>query len=157
MAAFYFAYGSNMNPRRVSQRQMRYTEYFGGVLNDFRLVFNKRSVKYPGAASANVVAAPGHRVEGVLYRLLDLQQIEVMDPFEGHPVRYSRLALPVYADNKPQHAWVYLANDEWITEGLKPARWYLNHLLEGEPHLSPDYFAALSRIECLPNSELEPD
>ncbi len=156
MAQFYFAYGSNMNPRRVTQRQMRYTEYFGGVLNDFRLVFNKRSGKHPGAASANVVAAAGHCVEGVLYRLETVDQIQVMDPYEGHPVRYSRLALPVRVGDEHHHAWVYLANAEWITEGLKPARWYLEHLLEGEPHLSPQYFLSLTRIECLPDSEVEP-
>ena len=36
---------------------------------DYALRFNKRSVKLPGAASANVVAAHDSKVEGVLYAL----------------------------------------------------------------------------------------
>ncbi|MDZ7686172.1 MAG: gamma-glutamylcyclotransferase family protein [Gammaproteobacteria bacterium] len=64
---YYFAYGSNMNPERVEWREMPFVELHGGVLRDYRLVFNKRSAKYPGTASANVVASPDDRVEGALY------------------------------------------------------------------------------------------
>jgi hypothetical protein len=28
-------------------------------------------------------------------------------------------------------AWVYIANSEYIKEGLRPEKEYLNHLLEG--------------------------
>lgn len=155
--SFYFGYGSNMNNERVIKRQMPFTESLAGQLHNYRLVFNKRSVKYPGAASANVQPHDGGIVEGVLYRLESEQNIEMMDPYEGYPVRYSRYLLPVATANGVVDAWVYIANPDYIQEGLKPARWYLNHLLAGEAYLSPGYFQQLSETTCLADSDIEPD
>ncbi len=66
---YYFGYGSNMNETRVIKREMPFTQILGGTLHNYQLAFNKRSVKYPGAASANVVEAKGSHVQGVLYKL----------------------------------------------------------------------------------------
>ena len=129
---YYFAYGSNMNPARVRDRRMDFHSAEAGKLHHYALRFNKRSVKYPGAASANVVMARGSITEGVVYRLTHPDQIEMMDPYEGFPVRYSRFALPVQLAKETVHAWVYTANEDHIQEGLNPARWYLDHLLAGK-------------------------
>lgn len=153
---YYFAYGSNMNPARVEFRGLSVDHYEGGVLSGYRLAFNKRSVKHEGAASANVIAVEGDRVEGVIYKLRDPGQIEIMDPFEGYPVRYTRELLPIECASGTREAWVYIANAEYVAQGLKPARWYLNHLLEGRPWLSDDYIRRLRQVECLPFDE-EPD
>ncbi|HKI74228.1 MAG TPA: gamma-glutamylcyclotransferase family protein [Pseudomonadales bacterium] len=156
-ANFYFAYGSNMNPRRVDKRNMKFKGYGGGILEGYRLAFNKRSIKFPGAASANVVPAPECQVEGVVYRLPVPQEIEVLDPYEGYPVRYRRERLPITSDFGLVDAWVYIANDEFVTHGLKPARWYLEHLLKGRPYMSKTYYAELQRTETLPDSHVEPE
>ncbi len=153
---YYFAYGSNMNRSRVEMREMPFVEHHGGRLHDYRLAFNKRSRVLPGAASANVIAAPGHVVEGVLYRLPEPEAIEMMDPFESYPVAYDRLRLPVLFDEQVCHAWVYLANREYVVEGRRPARWYLDHLLEGRPHLTDEYYRSLLMTECMPDSDVEP-
>ena len=153
---YYFAYGSNMNPARVRKRRMAFHSAEAGRLNDHALRFNKRSVKYPGAASANVVAVAGTVTEGVVYRLESPLQIEMMDPFEGYPHRYRRLAQEIDLGGRWVSAWVYHANDDHITEGLKPARWYLAHLLAGREFLSEDYYAQLLRTDCLPDSDVEP-
>ena len=154
---YYFAYGSNMNPARVEKRQMGFVSAMAGKLYDYELVFNKRSVKYPGAASANITRAPGSVTEGVLYRLLEPGQILMMDPFEGYPRRYDRQALTIHTASGAQQAWVYIANLEFIAEGLNPARWYLDHLLAGKSYLSAPYHARLSRTRCLPDSDIEPE
>lgn len=154
---YYFGYGSNMNRVRVTKREMPFGEVLAGTLYDFELAFNKRSVKYPGAASANVIAKSGSKVEGVLYRLNHEEAILKMDPFEGYPIRYNRTLMEVETLNGAVSAWVYTANAEYITEGLKPARWYLNHLLAGKEHLTPDYYARLATTECLPDSDIEPE
>lgn len=153
---FYFAYGSNMNPARVEQRRMQFESAVSGILHDFELAFNKRSVKYPGAASANVMNRPGARTEGVVYRLTEPAQIQMMDPYEGYPVRYQRQALPIEIDSGSVHAWVYIANADHVVEGLNPARWYLEHLLAGESFLSREYHAVLAQVPCLPDSSQEP-
>ena len=156
-AHYYFAYGSNMNRLRVEKRKMQFDLHFGGVLEGYRLAFNKRSVAFPGAASANVMPAAESRVEGVLYRLRAPVEIEVMDVFEGHPERYRREQLPVICHEGVVPAWVYIANDEFVAHGLKPMGWYLEHLLLGRPHLSEPYYEELARTETLPNTEIEPE
>jgi gamma-glutamylcyclotransferase len=153
---YYFAYGSNMNPDRVSGRQMDFNRYESGCLQGYRLAFNKRSVIYPGAASANVMQDAAGVVEGVVYHLSDEQQIETMDPFEGYPLRYDRCLLPVQTDDQQLNVWVYIANPDFIQEGLRPNRWYLNHLLAGRAHLSEGYYQTIADIQCLPNTDLEP-
>ena len=154
--SYYFGYGSNMNQLRVEQREMPFVEVLAGTLHDYQLAFNKRSVKYPGAASANVIAKAGASVQGVLYKLTGPQAILKMDPFEGYPVRYSRFELPVETAIGQVTAWVYTANADYIEEGLMPAQWYLQHLLAGKPYLSEDYYQALAKTICLPNSDIEP-
>ena len=155
-APYYFAYGSNMNPTRVRRRKMQFDSYSGGWLEGYRLVFNKRSTILPGAASANVDLEPDSKVEGVLYRLTRPEEIEVMDVFEGYPRGYNRELLPIVCGSRVISAWVYIANQEFVAEGLKPARWYLEHLLSGAPYLSHDYYQALKQTETLPDSSIEP-
>ncbi len=152
----YFAYGSNMNSSRVRGRRMQFDEHAAGSLHDYRLAFNKRSVKFPGAASANVAIQEGAVTEGVLYRLQHPGQIEMMDPFEGYPLRYDRIALPIVTREKVVEAWVYIANAAFVAEGLQPARWYLEHLLAGKDFLSTSYYEQLTTVECLPDSHIEP-
>ena len=60
-----------MNPDRVRQRKMSFESAASGHLFDYSLRFNKRSVKYPGAASANVMALANGVTEGVIYRLAE--------------------------------------------------------------------------------------
>jgi len=156
-AIHYFSYGSNMNPARVRQRQMAFDAHMPAQLSGYALAFNKRSHKYPGAASANVVTAGATSlVEGVVYRLKHADQIQMMDPFEGYPRLYKRFELPVQTLSGPVMAWTYIANAEYVVEGLKPARWYLEHLLAGREHLSADYYARLAGVVCLPDSDDEP-
>lgn len=155
---YYFAYGSNMNPARVEQRQMSFVSAEAALLHGYAMCFNKRSVKYPGAASANVVEAPDAVTEGVLYRLEHPEQITMMDPFEGYPVRYDRQPLPVRLQQGGQvHAWVYIANADHIAEGLAPTRWYLEHLLAGRDFLSDAYVEQLACTLCLPDTDTEPE
>ena len=52
----YFAYGSNMNPERVTARGVEYIEILSGHLFGYELVFNKYSKKREGSA-ANIKGA----------------------------------------------------------------------------------------------------
>tara|TARA_R110002111_G_scaffold57953_1_gene97927 strand:- start:50 stop:517 length:468 start_codon:yes stop_codon:yes gene_type:complete len=154
--SYYFAYGSNMNPARVEKRLMPFSGFEAGVLEGYRLVFNKRSTIVPGAASANIEPALGERVEGLIYTLKDESGIETMDPFEGYPHRYNRKLVQIETTGRGVQSWVYIANEAYRQSGLRPASWYLNHLLAGKPYLSEAYFERLARQECLPDSDVEP-
>ncbi len=45
MSAYYFAYGSNMNPARMKARGMMVADMQPGTLQGMRLAFNKRAAK----------------------------------------------------------------------------------------------------------------
>ena len=145
---YYFAYGSNMNPERVSARGLACVEIRPGRLDGVRLVFDKVSRYNPKAAHANVVHAPGECVEGVLYRLRSAGEILKMDPFERAPVNYGRDAVEVFSEGDRIPAWTYFANRAVRRAGLKPPRSYLHHLLAGRPYLSPGYYRRLQGIDC---------
>ena len=142
---YYFAYGSNMNPSRMAVRGMQYRDSMAARLEGWALAFNKRAHGMQGIAYANIVPTDGV-VEGVLYRLRDHQEIERMDTYEGHPVRYRRECLPVQTGAGEVLTWVYIANADWQAENLKPERWYLNHLLSGRPWLSDSYYRRLLQV-----------
>ena len=152
----YFAYGSNMNPARVWERGLRFTAVRGAWLQDRRLVFDKVARLHPHAAHANIVYAPGERVEGVLYWLAGSAEIVKMDPFERAPWNYGRDAVEVRAGEEVIWAWTYFANRAVRRDGLRPPAEYLAHMLAGRAFLSADYFDGLARTpvaaDAAPNS-----
>ena len=141
---WYFAYGSNMNPARMQARGLCVREAMAGSLPGYALCFDKRAVDRPGGAYANVRHQRGAVVEGVLYRLAELEEIAKLDPFEGTPIYYSRERLPILTAHGVQPAWVYIANPAFREEGLLPASDYLAHLLAGREYLSEPYWSLLA-------------
>lgn len=141
---WYYAYGSNMNPARVTQRGLEFVETRAGRIAGLGLRFNKQAKDHPECGHANLVYAPGEVAEGVLYRLTDEAMIERMDPFERAPINYSRECWPVTTHQGEVIAWTYFANPAVLRDGLRPSREYLGHLLAGEPWLSRPYFERLT-------------
>ena len=145
----YFAYGSNMDPERVTARGVAFSGIRSASLHGFRLVFDNVSRHHPHASHANIVYAPGELVEGVLYRLAAPEEIVKMDLFERAPVNYGRDALEVASEGERIPAWTYFANRAVRRDGFKPPRSYLNHLLAGRPYLSREYYRRLQALECV--------
>lgn len=147
--AFYFAYGSNMNPVRMEERDVAFVAAEPGVLKDYRLRFNKRSTSMPGSGAANVMRYDGREVQGVLYELRDVSGILTLDRFEGYPKGYRRERLEVLRRNgEGVGAWVYLAQPDYVDDRLRPACSYLSHLLAARPYLTDAYYEELARVEC---------
>ncbi len=156
---YYFAYGSNMNPARMGARGLATSKALAGTLQGFSLRFNKRATGKTGVAYANVGYQRDGRVEGVLYQLQRPEDIVIMDPFEGNPVRYGREAFSINTEQGVIHAWVYVANKALVAEDLLPERAYLNHLLAGKQWHSEEYHRWLRTQPCIeseaPTSDLD--
>lgn len=152
MPAYYFAYGSNMNPERVRARGLAVHGAQAARLMRHRLVFDKIARGTAGidirVAHANVVYAPHASVEGVLYELEYADAIGVMDPFERAPINYGRDVVVVDTQEGRLAAWTYFANPAMRRDGLRPERGYLEHLLAGRPYLSPGYYSWLAATPC---------
>jgi len=150
MSRYYFAYGSNMDAKRMQQRNLCVERALKGSLQQTRLIFNKRASNLPDTAYANITFCQSSCVEGVLYELASSQEVAKLDTFEGTPRRYSRELFIVGSPEGEIPAWVYVANAAWLDNRLKPAAWYVEHLLAGAPYLSDAYLAMIRATETIP-------
>jgi gamma-glutamylcyclotransferase (GGCT)/AIG2-like uncharacterized protein YtfP len=137
---YYFAYGSNMNSKRMLERVGEFSIIGRGVLIDFRLAFNKKAQGKVGEAYANVMPSSGDSVEGVVYQFDEIQKL---DKPEGYPNHYDRKLMKISIGGETTEAWVYFAQESRIAEGLFPSKEYLEHLLQGKEYLSEDYWQLL--------------
>ena len=149
MSSYYFAYGSNMNQQRMRDRQLKFTEAVAGTLAQSTLLFNKKAADSPHWSYANIGYKADSEVEGVLYQLIDEQEIFKMDPFEGAPRFYSREIFMINTAKGEIPAWTYIANEAMLADNLKPARWYMEHLLAGKSLLSSRYYQKLRQVDCV--------
>jgi gamma-glutamylcyclotransferase len=151
---WYFAYGSNMNParladQRLKERAVQMGPRIGGRLEGWRLVFNKIARSPEGAAAGNIVEAPGAVVHGTLNQMPDAG-LAVLDIWEGVAGgHYKRQTVPVArADTGATvEAVTYIALK--ISEGLRPTREYLGHLLAGKDLLPAAYWEKLKETPTL--------
>lgn len=108
MTASYFAYGSNMSPRQMAERCPGAVALGVARLADYRLAFNRPSPKRWGGHVADVVAAPGAEVWGVLWQVSDAH-LEALDRFEGVAAgSYRRLDATVEHEGSAHAAVVYV-------------------------------------------------
>ncbi|MEE8057295.1 MAG: gamma-glutamylcyclotransferase family protein [Pseudomonadales bacterium] len=160
MIGHYFAYGSNVNPARMRARGISFKGAMGGILPRYELRFNKRASHKNNIAYANIAYARDARdgrVEGVLYQLERANDIEIMDQFEGNPVRYSREVYRIETGSGVVNAWVYVANRAMLAEGLLPERCYLNQLIAGRQYHSDAYSQWLQSHPCVEIDSVEID
>ncbi len=138
---FYFSYGSNMDKNQMLERKCIFHKSYRAILKDHKLVFNKKSQKIPQITFANIAISKNDIVEGVLYEIDD---IKCLDKYEGYPNHYDRKEMELESNGEKIKAWVYIAQDEWLTNFGKPTKEYMHHLLEGREYLSADYYSKIS-------------
>lgn len=147
MTHYYFAYGSNMNPDRMNIRKAYFANRIFAKLDNYRLVFNKTSKANSDEGFANIIPDDNSIVEGALYEV-EWESILKLDHFEGYPVAYRREEILVTkSDGTTQKAIAYIVNDDQISDGLKPSREYLNHLLRGKDLLGDEYYSKLEKVD----------
>lgn len=139
MISHYFAYGSNMNPDRMTARGVTFQRFLAGRLSGFGLRFDKRSGHRDEVGHANIAYTRHGEVQGVLYHLQSPTDIVLLDVYEGSPIGYSREVFSIETDEGPVHAWVYVANRAVIDSSLLPEQRYLNHLLAARELYSEEY------------------
>lgn len=139
----YFAYGSNMDKERMTERGIHFTSRSFAQLVNYKLVFNKKATCHQNCAYANIIESVNSIVEGVLYTFQDTE-IELLDYVEGYPEHYIGLEVMVKDKNGTAiHAITYKACEEKLVEGAYPKKSYLKYLLEGRDLLSETYYKQL--------------
>jgi cation transport regulator ChaC len=150
----YFAYGSNMDPKRMKERGSSFTEREHAVLRGYILKFNKKATATDakkGEGKGNIECDPTGtaNAEGALYTIKK-EGLDELDRCEGYPKHYDKKEMDVFLDDGTKvKAWVYLAQPNMVAEGLKPTKEYLSHYLRGKDLLSPAYYHCLEKTETL--------
>lgn len=97
-SVLYFAYGSNMDPVRMSHRTPNAVPVGTATLAEHRVIFERLPDGYDGG-KASIVPAAGNSVEGVVYRV-PASEMSYLDHVEGvHHGHYTRSSVTVHANN----------------------------------------------------------
>ncbi|MDP6505295.1 MAG: gamma-glutamylcyclotransferase family protein [Planctomycetota bacterium] len=147
----YFAYGSNLNPRRMKQRGVDFTSRTAALLHDHKLVFDKKALKAgapEGAGFANLRPETEVCVEGALYEITE-DGAALLDTWERAPDHYFRADIVVCVSETEVDCFTYMARKEVTATGLLPSRNYLNHILKGRDVLSSEYIRHLESLALL--------
>lgn len=78
--AYYFAYGSNMLPKRLLERITKYHTAFVAVLPGHKFIYNKKNID--GTAKANIESNDGAEVHGVCFEI-DQDDFAILKKDEG--------------------------------------------------------------------------
>lgn len=138
---YYFAYGSNMNPKRMHVRNVSFLRRECGRLPGYTLVFNKRIISN-GTAAANIIPDEKSVVFGVLYTCADDHVLKELDKYEGvGNSQYYRTTVNILLSNSSSVlANTYIAHADKCENDLQVHPKYLQHLLDAKDILPSAYF-----------------
>jgi len=127
---WYFAYGSNLDPQQMKEREVPVIETQRACLADYRLAFNKRSQEH--GVAANIVPRHGAQVWGVLYRC-STEGVRKLDGYEGvSGGHYEHKQVRVGTEEGPVlEAMTYVAHPAHVISEGRPSDTYLSKILVG--------------------------
>jgi gamma-glutamylcyclotransferase (GGCT)/AIG2-like uncharacterized protein YtfP len=140
----YFAYGSNLDPRRFRRRCPGAAVVGRARLPDHQLAFTRYSRSERGGV-ADIVPQPDANVWGALYEV-DEGCLAALDEYEGAPRAYRRETVRVIDDGGVEReAIAYIANR---TGEFAPSRQYLAVIAQGaRAHgLPEEYVRAIEQV-----------
>lgn len=144
-----FAYGSNMNINRLRERVPSASKLTIAYLKGYNLFCNK--ISNDGSAKANITNSDNEsdKVWGVLFVIDDNEKTN-LDKVEGLGKGYNEMQL-TFHDLKDQEyqAQVYVADENYINNELKPYDWYYEYILSGarQNQLPEDYITAIQALK----------
>jgi len=144
--ALYFAYGSNLDARRIRERVSSARRVCTAWASGRRLIFGKRG--RDGSGKATLVSDPEARVWGVLYAMVTAHW-ELLDRFEPG---YARVAIAVTTERgESVDATTYVA-PQTLDDPVAFA-WYKRLVVEAarDQGLPAHYVASLERLPERPD------
>ncbi len=127
LKVWYFAYGSNLDQESMRRRVGRWYDLRPALLKGYKLIFDIYSSSWRGGV-ADVVEDANSVVYGAAY-LLDEEQIEKLDKYEGVPILYHRRKVAVEAGGSTLEAFIYVGSNR--RQAIKPSYEYLSLMIKG--------------------------
>jgi gamma-glutamylcyclotransferase (GGCT)/AIG2-like uncharacterized protein YtfP len=151
-----FAYGSNMNINRLTQRVPSATKVSNVFLTGYKLMCNKVS-RNDGSAKANIEKSDiaTDIVWGILFEI-DSNEKPLLDKAEGLGKGYNEDCLTFTDENNLNYiAQVYIADSNSINNRLVAYDWYKEFIITGaiQNQLPADYISQLQSIPFIPDPD----
>ena len=144
--SLYFAYGSNLLPRRLEERVGPFAVIGMGICAGYSLAFHKVGKDGSGKGDMCRDQPDSPPVYGAIYRL-SAQQRKQLDGFEG--AGYAAVDVALQGPSGPLTAYTYIARPGHINASLQPFRWYRDLVSHGaREHALPAWYVAM--IERVP-------
>ncbi len=143
----YFAYGSNMHPKRMKARVPSAEKVGIAALTCFSICFHKKGWKDgSGKCNAYFTGNSNDQVIGVLYKVL-VQEKKDLDTHEGVGEGYEVKEVVVSSDRTEIAAFTYIASSTHINGSLQPYSWYKEYVIHGARYngLPEDYIEMISK------------
>lgn len=144
----YFAYGSNMHPRRLARRVPSSRALTWARLERHRLCFHKNGRDGSGKCNVLFTGDCQNTVYGVVYQMCNSER-HLLDSAEGLGAGYDLSRQQVICRQGREHdVFFYVAEATHIDENLKPYGWYKQLVVEGaRTHgLPKHYLEQLRRV-----------
>ena len=154
----YFAYGSNMLARRLTDPSRAPSAFACGVAGAPGFVVRFHKVGKDGSGKCTLVAAGEAPAVayGVLYELADSDGAR-LDRVEGvHTGGYVRCPIQLrYLDGGATRAVTYIAGERHVNPACVPFDWYRDLVVAGaaEHGLPAPYIDELARIPAIPDPD----
>ena len=154
----YFAYGSNMLTRRLTDASRAPSAVACGVARAPGFIVRFHKVGADGSGKCTLIAAGGDAAAafGVLYEVAEADG-ENLDRVEGvHTGGYVRRSVQVrLADARTTNAMTYVAGARHVDVSRVPFDWYRDLVVAGaiEHGLPAHYVAELARVSALPDPD----
>ncbi|MBN8836149.1 MAG: gamma-glutamylcyclotransferase [Sphingobacteriia bacterium] len=126
-----FAYGSNMNIKRLRERVPSATKVCNASIDGYSFAFNKKSKD--GSAKGNIEQTDNinDKVWGVVFEI-DEKEKEKLDDAEGLGKGYNETMIDVRGtDGQVVKVQVYIADSGAINNSLHPYDWYKEYVVSG--------------------------
>jgi len=125
---YYFAYGANLNRKKMEERCPDSKPMFVVTLPNYKLIFVGWSRQWRGGV-ATIKPLREEKVLGGIYEVSE-RDLRRLDKYEGYPGSYHRLNVTVFdEDGQPVEAVTYIKSGQ--LEETQPSREYLAVIQQG--------------------------
>jgi len=153
----YFAYGSNLLSARLQARTPSARPWMRATLAGFSLRFHKIGTDGSGKCDAYRTGLPEDAVQGMVFDL-EPGELAVLDAIEGAGSGYERIQRTVQGTVGAAAVWLYVAQGNYIDEGMRPFHWYKRVVIGGarEHGFEETYIAMLSAVPSIADPDWSP-
>lgn len=150
----YFAYGSNLHPERLGARIPSSRLLGVAQLSGYCLKFHKLGADQSAKCNALFSGDANYLLLGALFSM-DAAEKPILDEIEG--AGYVVTDVEVVHNGCERRAFMYVAEENYIDDNLRPFQWYKDFVYLGAQFLAfpDDYIAGSIDVEAFDDHDRE--